>query len=209
MWRKSSRDQSLAALLAGEPIVPRHNIPATLTGDWSPGMASDTDHRFFSDFDLFGERVNRFYTPDKSWEGGPWRLQELAETLVTRYDDPTFGRRYVAFFNQARVGIVEISAYLDYHRETEPIVTTLIQLEHAHLLPYSDVVVFLTFLAQNTACADENEYAKSVQAIDRALIASLWESIRNDSDGEIELFLQGSAMHYLKWRSLVLGSRST
>src|ERR1700674_1701361 len=132
MWIKSPQEKLLAALFQGGPIEPRHSRPARLAGKPFAEMASEGEHRFFSDFDMFADQINQIFTPNKNWEGGPWRLQEMAanELTLNSYEDegPRFGRRYSVFYNRAAIGIIEISGVL-YEAEN-PQVSTTVELEH-------------------------------------------------------------------------------
>jgi hypothetical protein len=173
-------------------------------------MASDAEHRFFSDFDIFSDSINILYTPSGGWEGGPWRLQELANTEIKgSYDDgPNFGRCYSVFYNQASIGVIEIWGVL-YEAEQNPIVATDVQLEHVRLLPFEEVVGFLTTLAQYVAWAEPNQFGTTQRQIDRALLVVLWNTDRSaDDDGTMKLYMSGSAENYLKWRTLVLNNRA-
>ena len=202
----------LAALFDSGPIEPRHNCPANLTGEWSANFASDAEQRFFFDFDMFADQINQHYTPSGGWEGGPWRLQELADTEISfshdPRDGPRFGRRYSVFYNQAAIGIIEISGIL-YVAEKDPTVSTDVELEYVRLLPFEEIAGFLVTLAQFLAWDEPEQYANTQRIIDRTLLAVLWNSNRNiDDDGRIELHLSGSAQNYLKWRTLVLKNRA-
>jgi hypothetical protein len=209
MWTDSSRKKLLALLFESGPIEPKHNHPATLTGEWSAEMASDAEHCFFSHFDMFADPINQLYTSGKGWEGGPWRLQELANTEIrASYNGPSFGRRYSVFYNQAAIGNIEISGVL-YEAEKNPQVSTDVELEHIRLLPFQEIVGFLVTLAQYLAWGEPEQYANTQRAIDRALLAVVWNTKQNgDDDGTIELHLSGSAENYLKWRTLVLNNQA-
>jgi hypothetical protein len=209
MWTKSSRDNFLAALLHSGPINPQHDRPASLTGDRSPNFGSDAEERFFADFDMFANQINNLYTASNGWEGGPWRLQELANTemSLSNYDDPTFGRRYTIFYNHAAIGLIEICGIL-YDLESAR-VSTDIELEHVRLLPFEEVAGFLVTLSQYLAWGKPEEFAVTQRSIDRALIAVVWSRNRDvDEDGRITLRLTGSSQNYLNWKKQVLSNRA-
>ena len=210
MSPKSYREGLLAALFESGPIEPKHNCPSSLTGDWSANFGSDSEHRFFSEFDMFADHINYLYTANDYSEGGPWRLQELADTELTRadMDMPVFGRRYSVFYNQAAIGLIEISGIL-YDTENNTHVTTDVELEHVRLLPFQDISGFLVTLSQYLAWAEPEQFANTQRAIDRSLLALLWNAARNEDDeGILELYLSGSAKHYLNWRKQVLSNRA-
>jgi hypothetical protein len=120
------------------------------------------------------------------------------------YDGPSFGRRYSVYYNQAAIGVIEISGIL-YEPEQNPKVTTDVELDHVRLLPFQDVVGFLITLAQNLAWGEPEQFAETQRAIDRTLLAVVWNTNRSDDDdGSIELHLSGSAENYLNWRKVVL-----
>ena len=211
MCTKSPRKELLAALFHSGPIEPMHNCPTTPTGDWSADWASDAEHRFFSVFDIFSDRINQLYTARDSSDGGrPWRLQELADTNLKA--GPSFGRHahraYSVFYNQAAIGIIKIKG-LNYINEENPHVATDVELAHVRLLPFEEVVGFLVTLAGHLACADAEEFATAQRQIDRALLAVVWNTDRSDDDdGTMKLYFSGSPQYYLKWRTLVLNNRA-
>jgi hypothetical protein len=214
MEPKSHRNKLLAALFESGPIEPRHDVPSSLTGDWGTHRASEDEHQFFSDFDLFADAVNAHYSPDEhgNW-GGPWRLQELPDTELDsgdpHYEHLNFGRRYSVFFNQAPLGTVEISA-LGYNQDSNPQVSTIVTLKHVRLLPFGYVAGLLKLIAYYTACGSDEEYAKSEREIHSLLLGILWDAKRNnnDDDGSIELSLIGLATKYLTRKAIVLKNRA-
>lgn len=184
------REKKLMKALNDVPIEPKHLRPTSLTGDEPPSSAREEEHYFFADFDMFGDLLNRPYEAI-----GPWRLQELADTKFRRYGN--FGRRYSIFYNQADIGIVEIHAMPGYDAETKPEVVTEIEISHARLLPFYQVVAFLEVIAGNTA---SGSVAKAT--IDRALLASVWDTTpANEGGGKVRVYLAGSAARYLRWRA--------
>jgi hypothetical protein len=184
------REKKLMSALNDVPIDPKHSRPTSLTGEKPPSSAREEEHRFFADFDTFGDLLNRPYE-----SLGPWRLQELADTKCRRYGN--FGRRYSVFYNQADIGIVEIHAMPGYEAETKPEVATEIEISHARLLPFYQVLAFLEVIAGNTASGN---VAKAT--IDRALLASVWDTTpANEGGGKVRVYLVGSAARYLRWRA--------
>lgn len=194
------------ALFERAPIEPRHDVPDDIGGGggWEYA-ADDCDRLFFEHFDLFARAINNIYTPDGPWEGGPWRLQEMADTLIRRSgidEYPVLGRRYEIFYNQGRLGILEIGAFL--YEATKPSVHTIVKLEHVRLLPFDEVCGFLITLAGQVSAGSAEEYANAQNAIDRTLIGAVWQIGREGNDGgTIELHLHGSAANYLKYRQAV------
>jgi hypothetical protein len=201
MWTKSPKEIMLDALFNSGPIEPRHARPASLTDGWGRFQSPSGD-RFFSDFEMFPDQLNQLFTPNESREGAPWRLQELPETLIKRScAGPEFGRRYSVFYNQANIGVVEINPSLDYDAEINPNVYTNIELEHVRLLPFHTILGFIVTLL------GEPRDAEILRAIDRSLLAVLWNKDDDDDSPTLDLFLHNSVAHYLRWRICVLNSR--
>ncbi|HEY2532401.1 MAG TPA: hypothetical protein VGJ20_31475 [Xanthobacteraceae bacterium] len=183
-------EKKLMNALNDIPIEPKHSRPTSLTGDKPPSSVREEEHRFFADFDKFGDLLNKLYETI-----GPWRLQELADTKFRRYSH--FGRRYSVFYNHADIGVVEIHAMPGYDAETKPEVITEIEISYARLLPFYQVVAFLEVIAGNTAAGS---VAKAT--IDRALLASVWDATpANEGGGKARVYLAGSAARYLRWRA--------
>lgn len=197
------------ALFERGPIDPRHDSP-TKPGEGGFEFAVDNcDRLFFEDFDLFARAINGIYTPDGLWDGGPWRLQELRDTSIARSgvdNYPVQGRRYEVFYNQARLGTVEISADPTSYTSERPTVFTSVELEHVRLLPFDDVHGFLVTVAAKVSAGDADEYAKAQIAVHRALIATVWTMDREKEQpigGVVDLHLHGSAATYLQYRQAI------
>jgi hypothetical protein len=196
------------ALFERGPIDPRH-VPPNKPGEGGFEFAvDDCDRLFFEHFDLFARAINGIYTPDRSWDGGPWRLQELRDTSIRRSDVddyPVHGRRYEVFYNQACLGTVEISADPTNYTSEKPTVFTSVALEHVRLLPFDDVYGFLVTIAAKVSGGGADEYAKAQIALHRALISAVWQIDQDErSDGgTVDLHFHGSAATYLQYRQAV------
>jgi hypothetical protein len=104
--------------------------------------------------------------------------------------------------------MIEISGVL-YEAAPKPTVSTDVALEHVRLLPFAEIAGFLVSLAQYLAWGKPEQYADTQRAIDRALLAVVWNTNKTtDDDGTIQLHLSGSPENYLKWRTLVLNNRA-
>jgi hypothetical protein len=88
LWRmmatKASRPAGLnkkaaKALWHSDPIVPRHDPPKVVGGDF-PSLADEADRVFFDDFKEFADVVNWWFA-DK-YVGSRFRLQELSDGNV-------------------------------------------------------------------------------------------------------------------------------
>lgn len=210
------------SLWGGEPIVPRHRRPAS-TDAWS-----DQDKLFFSDFADFGDVVNWWLADE--YVGSPWRLQELPETdLMTGapfVDGPSYGRSYEIFYNQARMGKMEIEATLDFdpshgHRwygergngsEASRQMRTTIVLRWVRLLDYDEVVGFLTDIAEHVTDHPNGPSGKERQAalsaINLSMLKCLWSDyeisqfpdLDGQNWGDLSVAFTGTPSFYLRRR---------
>ena len=129
LWRmmanKASRPAGLnkkaaKALWHSDPIVPRHDPPKVVGGDF-PLLVGDVDRTFFEDFRDFADVVNWFLA-DK-YVGSRFRLQDLPDGQVRLnidYDSgPMLGRCFAVYYNQTRVGRLEIHpSFPEYTTQT-------------------------------------------------------------------------------------------
>jgi len=149
-------------------------------------------------------------------------LQNLPETDLSINVDfssgPTIGRRYALFYNQTRLGEVEIRPACEpaYSAET-PQVYTNIEIRWVRLLGINDITELLNVIAWHVSNSrpESDEYIAAQQAIQYALTNALWGSYRiseyKDLDGqdwgELTLSFQGSASWHIKrrdrWRARV------
>jgi hypothetical protein len=128
---------------------------------------------------------------------------------------PTFGRSYAVFYNQVRLGALEVEPSFRYSAD-DPRVITYIHLDDVRLLSFETIRDFFAAIAEH-ACYDSRdgkEYFEAQQAIDRAMTEALWRSNEVDVDnnildningaapdyGEIDLQLDGVARWYLERR---------
>jgi hypothetical protein len=105
-------------ILVGTPIEPKHANPKLKR--WG---ITESLRRFFADFDQFGVIANG-WAPIKD---SPWRLQELKDTRLRTFNNesPEHGRRYDLFYNQQRVGSLEIADIPEYTTEEPRVLRTL------------------------------------------------------------------------------------
>jgi hypothetical protein len=208
-----------------KPITPKHQLPKAIGGKLE-SLVSEKDRVFFADFADFANVVN-WWLADEA-VGSRWRLQELPETVLrfpmkfSGYEPqgPTFGRSYAVFYNQARLGALEVEPQFGYSAD-DPRVITYIHLDYVRLLSFQTIRDFFAAIA-DLACydrRDRNEYFKTQQAaqqaIDRAMTEALWRSnevdvynnmldrierINAPDCGEIDLQLDGVARWYLERR---------
>jgi hypothetical protein len=203
-------------LLNGEPITPKHQPAKTIGGKFE-SMVSKEDRLFFRDFADFAAVINWWLAQE--YVGSRWRLQELPETEMRLHGvfdyGPAFGRSYAVFYNQVRLGGLELEPF--HYSADSPRVLTRIHLHDARLLPFKTIRDFFDAIAQHTCYyqADGKEYFDAQQAIDRAMTETLWRSYRVDvhdirapDTGEISLRLEGIASWYLE-RSESLRKKAT
>jgi hypothetical protein len=192
-------------LRSGTPITPRHEPPPELGDAWG---VTDADKRFFADFESFADILNNSFARLQD----PWRLQELpdAEIRGGGRDSPQHGRRYLVFYNQIRVGNLNIYAHHLYAAH-DPTVHTYISLEYARLLPFHQVGGFIMSVADLTVSDTSDGIRKSRVAMHDAMLNQFWQ-IEYDYDldarssgGFLDVSFTGSAAHYLKTIAAVQG----
>jgi hypothetical protein len=200
-----------------KPITPKHRPPKAIGGKFE-SCVSEEDRVFFADFADFANVVN-WWLADEA-VGSRWRLQELPETELSLHGvfdyGPTFGRSYAVFYNQVRLGALEVKPHFSYSAD-DPRVITYIHLDNVRLLSFETIRDFFAAIAE-LACYDSRdgkEYFKTQQAaqqaIDRAMTEALWRSnevdvynnmldrierINAPDYGEIDLRLDGVARWY-------------
>ena len=178
LWRmmatKASRPAGLnkkaaKALWHSDPIVPRHNPPKVISGDF-PSLASDADRTFFLDFQEFADVVNRWLTTLES----RFRLQELPDDhlrLNVPDDQPMFGRSFAIFYNQSLVGRLEIRSGFPEYTTQMPHVSTSVQIVWSRFLGYRTITEFLDAIASHVTdpSPKSDEYV-----IPKAPLTDLW-----------------------------------
>jgi hypothetical protein len=118
LWRmmatKANRPAGLnkkaaKALWHSDPIVPRHDPPKVVGGRF-PSLADEADRVFFDDFEEFADVVNWWFADE--YVGSRFRLQELPDgnvKLNIGYDSgPVAGRCFAVYYNQSRIGRIEL-----------------------------------------------------------------------------------------------------
>jgi hypothetical protein len=185
-------------ILLGTPIEPKHANPKLK--HW--GITKSL-RRFFADFDQFGVITNE-WAPIKD---SPWRLQELENTRLRTFNDdsPKYGRRYDLFYNQQRVGSLEIADTPDYTTE-EPRVRSNVVILDARVIPHplDDVSRFLTSIATLLSAGTGDEYAEAKRNVEVALTQAYLARRTKGMDTATEVVtgvsFVGSAATYIKLR---------
>jgi hypothetical protein len=90
----------------------KHDPPKNLTPDGERRYgAEDYDFECFMLFWYFGEAVNR------DLGDSPFKIQEISDTNISgdlSSEGPAYGRRYEIFYNQVKLGLLQIMA--SHHR---------------------------------------------------------------------------------------------
>jgi hypothetical protein len=223
LWRqmanKVSRPTGLnkkaaKALYESAPIVPRHDPPKVVGGGFP--LVNDIDRAFFADFKEFADVVN-WLLADK-YVASRFRLQDLPDGTVSidfvpdGNSDPIPGRCFALYYNQTRVGRLEIHPSYNYTTET-PQVYTSVQIDWARLLGYRTLTDFLTIIADHVTGHDGRSEGRLAarQSIERALMETLWNKygispydrfFDEDLDwGELNVSFAGSADWYIARRT--------
>jgi hypothetical protein len=224
LWRmmatKANRPAGLKkkaakALWHSDPIVPRHDPPKVGGGRFS-SLVDEADRVFFDDFKEFADVVNWWFA-DK-YVGSRFRLQELPDgddRLNISFDDgPVLGRCFSVYYNQTRIGRLEIHPDFKYTTET-PRVYASVQLDWSRFLGYGVITAFLDVIASHVTNPNpkSDEYVSARQGVQAALMGMLWDKYRisefdrvfaNEEDmdwGELNVSFHGAAEWYFTRRS--------
>jgi hypothetical protein len=219
LWRQVGRKatksvglnkKAAKALWGSAPIVPRHDPPTTPGGQYS-GLAGQEDRLFFKDFREFADVVNRRLADE--FTRSSFRLQDLPDgdlRLNVDFDNgPTLGHCLALYYNQTRVGRLEISPGYPYTTET-PLIYTNIEIEWARFFGFDELTEFLGAIALHVTSSDPKraENLAERQAIMAALTQTLWgeyrisqydRAVEDVEDwGELNVCLQGVAEFYMR-----------
>lgn len=206
-------------LIHNDPIVPKHGRPKKWTFDddayiakyaqTSLGAVHRAQRAFFHDFADFADVMN-------SWFGRMderWRLEELEDNelrLFSRELPPEYGRRYLIFHGQAKVGMLEMQHGNDYGPE-KPVVLTAIELHSVRLIRLEALRALLEGVATHLTDYQREgpEQTEARAKIDGAIQQVLWNIQHvsefppelNETDwGELECRFFRSAFCYLAHR---------
>jgi hypothetical protein len=203
------------ALWHSDPIVPRHDPPKVVGADF-PSVADDADRMFFDDFKEFADVVN-WWLAEGEYSAGRFRLQDLPVTVL-RLNIPhdlfprALGRCFAVYYNQRRVGRVEIGPRYGYAIES-PQVNTSVLIDWSRFLAYGALTKFLSIIASHVTNPNlkSDEYVVARQRIDAALMELLWNNysisendylFHQDADwGELNVGFHGSAEWYFERRT--------
>lgn len=155
------------AFFEGEPITPKHT---PLDRGQYP---YDSDDRFFAETTDFANEINYWM----KMLGYPFRLEE---THLASIDLGHDGREYRIYYNQIRVGKLELSGNVSFR--PKPLISLTyvaeIKLDFVRLMHSVTVRGFLSLLATKIAGIDNQ--LETDRLIDRALLDVLWDTISVD-----------------------------
>jgi hypothetical protein len=219
LWRKvaskSSRGPNLnkkaaTALWRSEPIIPKPDPPKTAGAEFS-SLARDVDRHFFADFKDFADVVNRWLADE--FMASRFRLQDLPagdlSLNVDFNDGPRLGRSFAIYYNQTRVGKLEIAPAHDYGGGSPEVYTSL-EMEWARFFGFVELTEFLNVIAWHVTSGNpkNDDHMEARRSIQTAITRTLWDNYRiseyDDPDGEqwgeLTVGFQGKALSYLHRR---------
>jgi hypothetical protein len=205
--RPKLNKKATTALWRSEPIIPKHRPPKIAGGEYS-GLAGDVDRRFFADFKDFADVVNWWLADE--FTASRFRLEDLPAGDISLNVDyssgPTLGRSFAIYYNQTRIGGLEISPGHKYRTDLPEVYTTL-QIDWARFFSYAELNEFLGAIRIHVT--DQNEDGINArQSIQSAQINTLWDNFRvsqydhNDDEqwGELTVNFNGLAFFYIDRR---------
>ena len=139
-------------------------------------------------------------------KNSPWRLKELKDTKLRTFDNdtPKQGRRYDVFYNQRRVGSLEMADTSGYTTE-EPRVCANVLIQDARLIPLDEASRFLTSSAMLLSAGTGEEYAEAKRNMETALtqahLAKRSAGLDAAPEVVVEVSFLGSAATYIKLRA--------
>jgi len=120
---------------------------------------------------------------------------------------PTLGRSFAIFYNQTRVGRLEISPGYGYGSDSQQVYTSL-KIDWGRFMGFEELTQFFGTIADHVTNHDpkSNERAAALQSINYVLTKTLWDNYRilqydqpDDQDwGDLELQLRGSPASYIE-----------
>jgi hypothetical protein len=208
----SPKAKFLHALLKTKPIEVVYKRPSDI-GIGCESLVKDKDRQLFKDFALFAKFLNGSFESLGSEFGG-WRIQELDDTEIEDSPDPgCFGCRYDVFFNELKIGLLEIQAAwwfddrdnLNDYTTDNPTVYADVELEYVRYLPFSYLCTFLQTLAKFVTTDDDTKIRALVSS---ELLAMIWPADQADElpDNDdwcpavepLEIRFEGSAINYIR-----------
>jgi hypothetical protein len=127
---------------------------------------------------------------------------------VTYDSGPILGRCFAIYYNQTRVGRLEISPGGYSYDAKSPEVHTSIEIDQARFFDYVELTDFLGLMVWHLTSGESNQsdYKDALAAINAGLTKTLWNHYRvseyaqsDDQDwGELQLSFHGTASSYVR-----------
>lgn len=188
-----------------DPVIPKHDPPKIAGAEFS-SFAGDLDRRFFEDFKKFSDVMNWWLADE--YIASRFRLQDLPagdlSLNVDFSDGPRLGRCFAIYYNQARIGRLEIRPHHKYSTN-HPEVYTSFEIDWARFLGFTELTEFFEAVACHVTNSEGNINARL--SFQSALTRTLWEFYRvsefedaNDEEqswGEVSGGFNGIALFYI------------
>jgi hypothetical protein len=208
--RPKLKKRAATALWRSDPIIPKHDPPKKVGAEFS-SLAADMDRLFFADFKDFADVMNWWLADE--YVASRFRLQDLpAGDLSLNVDysaGPSLGRAFAIYYNQTRVGKLEIRPGHEYSTAL-PNVFASVEVDWVRFFSFADITQFLDGIAVHvtTGQGSNEDYIKAGQSIQFALTRTLWDNYRvsqYDRDdgaqwGELTVSFSGLAFFYIDRR---------
>lgn len=144
----------------------------------------------------------------------PFRLQDLPQMDVSLNVDhsggPVNGRCFALYYNQIKLGRVEVRPSYEYRTES-PEVFTSVEVDWARFIGFGELTEFLGAIAIHVTSENpkNDDRTTACQSINRSLTETLWGNYRisqydkaGDQDwGELKLSFRGTADFYIDRRN--------
>jgi hypothetical protein len=185
-------------------------------------LAHESDRNLFADFKDFADVINGWLAEE--YTASRFRLQDLPagdRSLNVDYSHgPLLGRSFAIYYNQTRVGRLEIAPnYMGYTTENPGVITN-IRIDWARLLGFRELAEFLNVVAWRVVGnSQSDEYRNARQDMLHGLTRTLWDNYQvtqydhaDDEQwgelGELNVSFRGMAFTYLAERDALARARS-
>lgn len=183
---KSIHDQYekvISEIQDGKRRDPKHEIAGGLRGKWDRSSAADpVDQYAFDELAWFGAALDH-------GTGDAWSLEETADTMRRAWylDSPSYGRRWIIYYNALKLGWIEVSATplkvlgtVDEFR-ADPMAQLDISLGFMRFVPHDVAFGLLyqaSFLMQSVADGYDAARERARSAAESAMVRHIWEVMR-------------------------------
>lgn len=220
LWRrmasKANRGPELnkkasAQLWHSDPISPKHEPPKVAGGEFA-ALAGKVDREFFADFRDFAN-VTNWWLADE-FTASRFRLQDLPDGDLSLNVDfssgPSLGRCFAIYYNQTRIGRLEIAPGGHEYNPASPEVYTSVKIDWARFFDFSELSEFLGQIAWHVTTGDPNneDFKGARSNINSAFTRTLWDAYHmSEFDqaedqhwGELTVSFHGRASCYVHRR---------